>query len=129
MSDGLNDNLAALVLNRLQAIDKTLAEDRRESSASRKKSYERIEEMGEGVTLLRLDMSEINHRLNKVETAVETLGPQVAEFVTYKSMAEGAGMFGRALWVIGGLVIAAAFAIVTAWQNFASTISAFFTSR
>lgn len=72
----------------------------RSSSNSRKQLHEKVEQ-------IRADVSAQGHRLQNLEKAMSKAEPDLARFRAMEQQAKGAGMFGRWLWWLGGILIAA----------------------
>lgn len=91
----------AIVLQRLDRIESQLESDRINSEESRRRMHEKLD--GHEKMLWGLD-----HRMETMEKAVTTTSPVFTEYMALKQRAIGAGMVGRWLWWIGGLVLSAA---------------------
>lgn len=102
------DNLVTLITSRLDSIDRTMHEDRREAAESRKQVYDKLEEQSSHIAL-------IGSRVQTLEKAIVDMSPTVAEFVTMKAQVQGAGKLGTGLWTIGSWVLTAAVGFVSAW--------------
>lgn len=100
-----------LIADRLTAIEANQREERAAASNSRGRMYEKLEtlEKAQGQTLGRVD---------KLEAAITSMSPTVAEIVALKVQAQGAGKVGRALWSVGKVLIAAAAGAASMWAAF-----------
>jgi hypothetical protein len=122
MGGSMNSDLVALIVSRLDSIDKTLAEDRKTSTESRGKVYGRLEGMSK-------QMTDVEGRVVTLEAHITSMSPTVEEFVTYKERVRGAGVLGRLLWMVGGVLLTSAVAISGWWHNIVAAWNAFFTAR
>lgn len=114
MGEGLDDmtngSAVLLILDRLKSIDETMAEERKSSAVSRQRVYDKLDKTDHMI-------SKIENRVERLEHAITTMSPTVAEFLTYKAQVQGAGKLGKFLWWIGGLLLGAAAALATQWHN------------
>ncbi len=88
-----------------------IAADMKEAREARKAQYGQAEQ--QNITLLKIE-----HRLEKVESFVAGASPTLLEFNALKLKAQGAGAFGKFLWLLAGVTISAAAAVVTYYQKF-----------
>ena len=104
----MDQALVTMISGQLDSINRSIADERRDSAESRRRVYEKLE--GQDKSLERLDA-----RVQTLENAILTMSPTVAEFVTMKAQAHGAGKLGKFLWLSGKLLLAAAASAVTTW--------------
>lgn len=107
----MTDMAIQLIAERLTSIEANQREERTAASNSRGRMYEKMEalEKAQAATLGRVD---------KLESAITSMSPTVAEIVALKVQAQGAGKVGRALWSIGKWLIAAAAGAASMWAAF-----------
>ncbi len=113
----MDASVVALIANRLDSIDRSITEERRDSAESRRRVYEKLEEQGH-------DISVISSRVETLEKSINEMTPTVAEFVTYKTQVKVAGSLGSFLWKLGGYILAMASASTAAYvwlQGFFTT--------
>ena len=106
-----NDAALALIIDRLQNIDKRMEHAERNASMSRQRMYDKLD-------TVEREQDKAGARFEKLETAILTMSPTVAEFVALKTNAQVAGKLGRFLWRLGGIVLAIAAAVATMWAAF-----------
>ena len=111
----VDSDATALLLSRLDSIDTAIRANAQESRESRRRMYNHMEAADQKI-------EQLDARVAHVETAVTRMTPTLTEFVTIKAKVEGAGVLGRALWFVGGVLISVVAAIVTSWH----TITAWF---
>lgn len=97
----MDQAIVTLLTNRLDSIDRSIAEERRDSAESRRRVYDKLENQDN-------KLERIDARVEVLEKALLTMSPTVAEFVTTKEQIRGAGKLGAVLWKIGGFLLAAA---------------------
>lgn len=95
----------------MESMAKTQAAQGEQSSKARAKMYDAIDEI-KGL------VQDIDFRLGNLEKRVADITPETEEFTQWRYRAQGAGMLGRGLWWIGGMVLSAAAGMVAAWQWF-----------
>ncbi len=79
----------------------TLAQQGVEAAESRKRGYESAEKM-------RIDILNINHRLDGLEKSVAAIQPTTAEYAIVRDRVMFAGSLGRTVWAVGKALLAAA---------------------
>lgn len=102
-----------LILSKFDEINRTLAEDRRDSAENRRRMYERQDAIAQNVAT-------VASRVDGLEKSVNSMSPTVAEYLEYKSQVRGAGKLGKFLWFIGGLLLSAAVSLYAGWSWLAS---------
>lgn len=102
-----------LILSKFDEINRTLAEDRRDSSDSRRRMCERQDQIAQSLAAM-------GNRVDGLEKSVNSMSPTVAEYLEVKSQVRGAGRLGKLLWFLGGLILSAAVGIATGWNWLAS---------
>lgn len=98
-----------LILSKFDEINRQLADDRRDSAESRRRMYERQDQIATNVAT-------ISNRVDGLEKSVNHMSPTVAEYLDYKSQVRGAGKLGKFLWFLGGIILTVAAALVTSWN-------------
>ena len=68
------------------------------AAASRKAQYEKTEQIV-------LNMALLDSRVKNLETTIASTAPTLAEFTAMKHKVQGAGIFGRWVWVAAGALI------------------------
>ena len=117
LADMTGGSAVLLILDRLKNIDETMRAERQSSALSRKRMYDKLEQTDEKV-------DKIENRVERLEHAITTMSPTVAEFLMYKAQVQGAGKLGKFLWWVGGVMLGAAAALTTQWHNIVSWFSA-----
>lgn len=102
----MDDRLFNVIMNRLDKIENTIAEQSSASSLSRQRIYEKAEQTDR-------KLERVGIEVENVKEVLTTIQPTVQEFVAYKAQVVGAGRLGRGLWWIGGLILTAAASIVS----------------
>jgi len=99
-----------IVLKRLDQLEGHLESDRINSSDSRRRLHEKIDGLEKTI-------DNLDRRLEHVEKVMSTTNPMFTEYMAYKQRVIGAGIVGRWLWFIGGILLSAAAsaAAVYAW--------------
>lgn len=69
---------------------------------SRKAQYSSIESIKGSVTSL-------NSRMGSVEDSLTKFAPTIEEFINIKAKVIGAGRLGKWLWIVGGVLLTAAY--------------------
>ena len=106
-----------LILDRLKNIDETMRAERQSSALSRQRVYAKLEQTDDKI-------DKIKNRVERLEHAITTMSPTVAEFLAYKAQVQGAGKLGKFLWWLGGILLSAAAALATQWHNIVSWFTA-----
>lgn len=109
LADMTGGSAVLLILDRLKNIDETMRAERQSSALSRQRMYDKLEQTDD-------KMGKIENRVERLEHAITTMSPTVAEFLTYKAQVQGAGRLGKFLWWIGGMVLGAAVALASGWE-------------
>ena len=78
---------------------KMILRDLKDAKTDRKGQYNEIEG-------LKVSVSEMNSKLNNVETKLAGQAPTIEEFITIKHKVVGAGKLGRGVWIAGAAIIA-----------------------
>lgn len=99
----------SLILARFDVIERQLAE----GSDGRRRTYEKVELVGRELLLL-------TAKVDGLEASVGAMSPTVAEFVTMKQQAKGAGRLGAFIWSAGRIILAAAAGAATYWAAWAA---------
>lgn len=106
-----NDAALALIIDRLQNIDKRMEHAERNASMSRQRMYDKLD-------TVEREQDKAGVRFEKLETAILTMSPTVAEFVALKANAQAAGRLGSFLWNAGKVLMAAAAGAAAMWGAF-----------
>ena len=93
MNESVEIQLAKITIQ-MEMISSELVE----AKERRRKQYKTQEELN--YTLL-----SINNRLTAVEQSIAESAPTLREFVEYKHKVIGAGLMGKWLWAVGGVLI------------------------
>ena len=109
LADMTGGSAVLLILDRLKNIDETMRAERQSSALSRQRMYDKLEQTDD-------KMGKIENRVERLEHAITTMSPTVAEFLAYKAQVQGAGRLGKFLWWIGGMVLGAAVALASGWE-------------
>lgn len=102
----MDDAHISLILTRFDMIERQLAE----GSEGRRRTYDKVETVGRELLLLTTKVEEL-------EKSVAGMSPTVAEFVTMKQQAQGAGKLGSLLWNTGRILLAAAAGAAAYWAS------------
>lgn len=113
----MDASVVSLITSRLDSIDRSISEERRDSAESRSRVYEKLEKQGQ-------DLGLISSRVETLEKSINDMSPTVAEFVSYKTNVKVAGSLGQFLWKFGGWVLATASALAASY----AWLQGFFTS-
>ena len=105
----MDDAHVALILTRFDEINRQLAE----GSEGRRRTYEKVEAINREVLVLAA-------KVGSLEGSVNSMSPTVAEFVTMKQQAQGAGKLGSFLWNSGRVLLAAAAGAAAYWATWAA---------
>lgn len=96
------------IMGKLEGIEGMLARqikdadtDRREAKDHRSAVYKKLEEQ-------ELALAQVDARVQRLEATMHVMEPSISEFNEWRSRARAAGWLGRALWIAGGFVLAAA---------------------
>lgn len=79
------------------------------SSAGRARIYEKLEVMDRKLDRAEASIDGLNERVDGME-------PTIEEYRTRMAQVRAAGWLGRALWVAGGFLLAAAASLVSGWE-------------
>lgn len=93
MSDSMEVQMARVVEGM-----RVIAKDLDAAAESRKAQYEKIEQ-------IILNMALLDSRVKSMESAIAANAPTLAEFTAMKHKVQGAGVFGRWIWVAAGALI------------------------
>lgn len=83
---------------RIEEQFKFMIEDSKEARASRKIQYESIEKLGQAVTSMAAEVTDVKAKL-------AGQAPTIEEFITIKHKVVGAGKLGKVVWAIGAFII------------------------
>lgn len=116
----MDDAHVQLILSKFDEVNRRqdllaqqMAEDRRESAESRRRVYEKVDDIKHHV-------SAVSGKVERLESSVASMSPAVTEFVTLKAQAKGAGRLGSSLWWAGGVLLTLAGGLVASWAHVAS---------
>lgn len=112
----MDQSLVTLISGQLESINRSIADERRDSAESRRRVYEKLEKQDE-------KLERFDARMQTLENAILTMSPTVAEFVTMKTQAQGAGKLGVFVWSTGKVVIATAAGAAATWAWLAGFFS------
>jgi Flp pilus assembly protein TadB len=106
----IDATLAALVLQQLARIESQIESERLNSAESRRQMHVKQDD-------LEKRMWNVDYRMENLEKTVSATSPFLTEYQTYRQRVIGAGMVGRGLWFLGGILLSAAAsaAAVYAW--------------
>lgn len=99
-----------LIIDRLSSIERSIENERRDGAESRRRTYDKLETLDK-----KQDMTDM--RIEKLEQAITSMSPTVAEFLNYKAQVTGAGKLGKFLWWVGGIVLGAAATAAAYWSH------------
>jgi hypothetical protein len=108
--------LMNMVAESISRVERKIDAQATDNAESRRRMHERQEAMNLKLVTLEHDMSQIKGELTGMR-------PTVAEFVTMRNQAAGAGRLGRFMWKLASYSIAAA----SGAAGFYAWISGFFT--
>lgn len=111
----MDDAHVTLIMGRLDSIERSIVEEKRDSAESRRRVYEKLEGQDRSLQQQDRKLERIDTRVETLEKAILTMSPTVAEFVTMKTQAQGAGKLGKFVWSAGKLVIAGAASAAATW--------------
>lgn len=104
----MQDAFVAMLTSRLDTIDRSISEEKRDSAESRRRVYAKLEEQDKKVEA-------ILRRLSDLEQVTSSMSPTVAEYIEYKSQVKGAGKLGKFLWTLGGYILTIAATAASSW--------------
>lgn len=87
-----------------------LKEDISEASESRRRMHDELKALTLEIHTLRSEVKGLTERMNAIE-------PGVKDYLGVQQQVAGAGKLGKALWFIGGLVLAGASSAVAIWYQ------------
>lgn len=93
--------LVTTILDRFNRIEDAIQSDRINSDDSRRRLHEKVDGLEKSFWGL-------DSRLEVMEKAVTSTNPVFTEYMAYKQRVIGAGIVGRWLWWLGGIVLTAA---------------------
>ena len=93
MSDSMEVQVARVVEGM-----RVIAKDLDAAAAGRKAQYEKTEQIV-------LSMALLESRVKSMESTIASNAPTLAEFTAMKHKVQGAGIFGRWIWVAAGALI------------------------
>lgn len=111
----MDQSIVTLITNRLDSIDRSIAEERRDSADSRRRVYEKLESQDAKLDSQDRKLERFDARLETLEKALLTMSPAVADYVQTKQKVVGAGRLGAGLWRLGGFVLTAASGAAGYW--------------
>ncbi len=85
---------------RLEEQFRFIIDDVKEAKNSRKVQYETMESMSQTLAVLMGEVADVKNKL-------AGQAPTIEEFITIKHKVVGAGVVGKWLWVLGGLLLGA----------------------
>jgi tetrahydromethanopterin S-methyltransferase subunit B len=88
-----------------------------QSADSRRRMYDKIEDVAKDVSDIRVNVAKIDGRVTAVERRVEEATPTLQDYIRTKAKVEGAGGLGRFLWWLGGIVLGIAATLYAAWRD------------
>lgn len=97
----MTDSARDMAIGKLSGQLEMIIQSNTEAATSRKHMHEKMEEIGTDIHTLKNDVKKLGERVGNLE-------PSVEDYVTKQKQVQGAGKLGKALWVIGGVVLAAA---------------------
>lgn len=95
----------------VESLTKAVKDQGADSSHARSKMYDAMDQ-------IKTTIQTIDHRLDNLERRVAEITPETEEFTQWRYRAQGAGLLGRGLWVLGGMLLSAAAGVVASWQWF-----------
>ena len=104
----MQDAFVAMLTSRLDTIDRSISEEKRDSAESRRRVYNKLEEQDRKIEA-------VLTRLTELERVTSSMSPTVAEYIEYKSQVKGAGKLGRFLWFLGGYILTGAATAASTW--------------
>ncbi|MEP2706519.1 MAG: hypothetical protein ABJQ71_05955 [Roseibium sp.] len=110
MSDQTADYSPSIkaIFDQLEEIRTSQTNDRNNSSESRRRVYERLNEVSEILHGMALKQAQIDQRMAMMEETYAAAAPTLTKFSKTKQRVVGAGMLGRVLWRIGAALLGAA---------------------
>lgn len=112
-ASGDNSQALMLLLDRLNRIEDAIQSDRINSDDSRRRLHEKVDGLEKSFWGL-------DSRLEVMEKAVTSTNPMFTEYQAYRQRVIGAGMVGRWLWWLGGIILTAAASIAATYAWLAS---------
>lgn len=113
MTNDIESAFVNLVLQRLDQFASQQESDKVTADESRRRLYEKIEALEKSIW-------NVDHRLELMEKAVTSTSPIFTEFMSYQQRVIGAGIVGRWLWRIGGILLTAAASVAATYGWLAS---------
>jgi hypothetical protein len=104
----IEPTLAALVLQQLARIESQMESERLNSAESRRQMHLKLDD-------LEKRMWNVDFRMETTEKAVNATNPFFTEYQAYRERVIGAGIVGRWLWWIGGIILTAAASIAATY--------------
>jgi hypothetical protein len=105
--------LVTVLLDRFNRIEDAIQSDRINSDDSRRRLHEKVDGLEKSFWGL-------DSRMETMEKAVTSTSPFFTEFQAYRERVIGAGIVGRWLWWIGGIILTAAASIAATYAWLAS---------
>lgn len=112
----MEDAVVTLLTSRLDSIDRSIRDEKRESAESRRRVYQKLEDQERKFEM-------VIARLTELERVTSTMAPTIKELVALRMQVDAAGKLGNFLWGAGRHIIAAAVGLVAAWAWFSGFIS------
>ena len=85
-----------------------LSDSHKDASESRRRMHEELQALTLEIHTLRTEVKGLNERLDAIE-------PGVKDYLGMQQQVAGAGKLGRALWWLGGVLLAAASSVAAMW--------------
>lgn len=118
----MDDAIVTLLTSRLDSIDRSISEEKRESAESRRRVYQKLEDQERKFEM-------VIARLTELERVTTNMAPTVKELVALQMQVAAAGRLGNALWGAGKYIISAAVGLAGAWAWFSGFVSNLFSGR
>lgn len=96
------------IFDQLEEIRTSQATDRSNSSESRRRVYDRLNEVSEVLHTMALKQASMDQRMAMMEETYAAAAPTLSEFSKTKQRVVGAGILGRVLWKVGAALLAGA---------------------
>lgn len=112
MSDGLNPDIVKMMHDGFREIRNQLAASEGKASESRRIMHQNQHQAS-------LALQDLQHRMTAIEGEFAAAKPTLSEFHEIKAQVRGARKFGRWLWAVGTLLLAAAAWLTIKWDAIA----------
>jgi len=104
MSEFNHEAAIASIAAKVDNIQITLAR----ADESRRVVYERLEAIG-------LYEQALSTRIDSLEKEIAKMAPVLSDYLQKMAQVKGAGMLGRMLWMLGGILLSAAVSLTGFW--------------